>query len=190
MSVYGFVAWLPSFLVKQGMTIVQSLGFTTLMSFGSTAGALVGLVLADRVSRQKSMIGSCLMIMVLGTLYPMMRDTVAITGVGFSLITSIYMLVTIGLYAYVPELFPTELRLRGTGIAGMCGRGASISTPYLAVMLFERFGLEGVLSMVSGVLACLVAAILLLRVESGQRSLEDTVTEEPGLGAASAVAGE
>lgn len=31
-SVYGFVAWLPTFLVKQGMTIVQSLGFTTLMS--------------------------------------------------------------------------------------------------------------------------------------------------------------
>jgi putative MFS transporter len=184
MSVYGFVAWLPTFLVKQGMTIVQSLGFTTLMAFGSTAGALVGLVLADRVSRQKSMIGCCLAIIALGTLYPMMRDTVAITGVGFALITSIYVLVTIGLYAYVPELFPTELRLRGTGIAGMCGRGASISTPYLAVMLFERFGVQGVLLMVSGVLACLIVAILVLRVETGQRSLEDTVMDAATLGAA------
>jgi len=186
MSVYGFVAWLPTFLLKQGMTIVQSLGFTTLMSFGSTAGALVGMLLADRVSRQKSLIGSCLAIIALGTLYPMMRDTAAITVVGFSLITSIYVLVTIGLYAYVPELFPTELRLRGTGFAGMCGRGASISTPYLAVMLFERFGIQGVLLMVSGVLTCLIVAILALRIETGQRSLEDNNESSPGLTAATA----
>lgn len=190
MSVYGFVAWLPTFLIKQGMTIVQSLGFTTLMSFGSTAGALIGLLLADRVSRQKSMIGSCLAIMALGTLYPMMRDPAAVTAVGFALITSIYVLVTLGLYAYVPELFPTELRLRGTGVAGMFGRGASISTPYLAVMLFERFGLEGVLLMVSGVLACLIVAILLLRVETGQRSLEDMADDLPALAPLPAVAGE
>ncbi len=113
-----------------------------------------------------------------------MRDAASVTVVGFSLITSIYVLVTIGLYAYVPELFPTELRLRGTGIAGMCGRAASISTPYLAVMLFERFGLQGVLLMVSGILLCLIAAILALRVETGQRSLEDDFDPEPQLSAA------
>jgi MFS transporter, putative metabolite:H+ symporter len=175
-SVYGFVAWLPTFLVKQGMTIVQSLGFTTLMSFGSTAGALVGLLLADRFSRQKSLVVTCLAIIALGFVYPAMRDPAALTVVGFALITSIYVLVTIGLYAYVPELFPTELRLRGTGVAGMCGRAASISTPYLAVMLFERFGIQGVLLMVSAILVCLVAAILGLRLETGQRSLEDTLT--------------
>ena len=175
-SVYGFVAWLPTFLVKQGMTIVQSLGFTTLMSFGSTAGALVGLMLADRFPRQKSLVAICAAIIVLGVIYPAMRDPAALTVVGFALITSIYVLVTIGLYAYVPELFPTELRLRGTGISGMCGRAASISTPYLAVTLFERFGVQGVLTMVSGVLVCLVAAILALRLETGQRSLEDTAS--------------
>ncbi len=189
MSVYGFVAWLPTFLLKQGMTIVQSLGFTTLMSFGSTAGALVGLVLADRMSRQKSLVGSCVAIIMLGTLYPMMRDVVAVTTVGFSLITSIYVLVTIGLYAYVPELFPTELRLRGTGFAGMCGRAASISTPYLAIMLFERFGLEGVLLMVSGVLTLLIASILLLRIETGRQSLEGDIEPLPVLTAV-AVGGE
>ena len=186
-AVYGFVAWLPTFLVKQGMTIVQSLGFTTLMAFGSTAGALVGLLLADRFSRQKSLVVTCFTIMAFGFVYPMMRDPAAVTVVGFALITSIYVLVTIGLYAYVPELFPTELRLRGTGVAGMCGRAASISTPYLAVMLFERFGIQGVLWMVSGVLICLVAAILGLRLETGQRSLEDTLATAPS---EPAVAGE
>lgn len=183
-SVYGFVAWLPTFLVKQGMTIVQSLGFTTLMSFGSTAGAVVGMVLADRFPRQKTLVATCLAIIALGFIYPMTRDPAALTIVGFALITSIYVLVTIGLYAYVPELFPTELRLRGTGVSGMCGRAASISTPYLAVMLFERFGVQGVLLMVSGVLVCLIAAILGLRLETGRRSLEDNMaplTPEPAM---------
>lgn len=190
-SVYGFVAWLPTFLIKQGMTIVQSLGFTTLMSFGSTFGALIGLLIADHIPRQAAMVGSCVAIIVLGFVYPAMRDPAAVTVVGFALVSSIYALVTLGLYAYVPELFPTELRLRGTGIAGMCGRAASITTPYLAVVLFERFGIQGVLLMVSGVLMCLIAVILLLRIETGRHSLESILPisgpePEPGR----AVAGE
>jgi hypothetical protein len=48
-------------------------------------------------------------------------------------------------------------------------------------MLFERFGLEGVLLMVSGVLVCLIASILLLQIETGQRSLEDSTEPAPGL---------
>jgi putative MFS transporter len=172
MSVYGFVAWLPTFLVKQGMTIVQSLGFTTLMSFGSTAGALVGLLLADRVSRQFAMVGACVAIALLGLAYPHLHDGASITVVGFALITAIYTLVTIGLYGYIPELFPTEYRLRGTGISGMAGRAASISTPYLVVFLFQDFGLQGVLGMVIGILALLVCAVLALQVETGGLALE------------------
>ncbi|GJD52145.1 Inner membrane metabolite transport protein YdjE [Methylobacterium crusticola] len=172
-SVYGFVAWLPTFLVRQGMSVVQSLGFTTLMSLGSIAGALVGMALGDRISRQRSLVGTCLAIMALGVVYATLREPVEITVVGFCLVTSIYTLVTLGLYGYIPELFPTHLRLRGTGVAGMCGRAASIATPFLVVGLFEAFGLPGVLGLVGCVLAALVAAILVLRVETGGVSLDD-----------------
>jgi MFS transporter, putative metabolite:H+ symporter len=179
-SVYGFVAWLPTFFVRQGMTVVQSLGFTTLMAFGSVAGALVGMAVGDRLSRQWSIVGTCLAIMALGFTYPTLRDPVAITTVGFLLVTSIYVLVTLGLYAYIPELFPTPYRLRGTGVAGMCGRGASIATPYLTLGLYEAFGLHGVIGMVACVLVALIAAILLLRVETGGLSLDEGA---PPLGA-------
>ena len=181
-AVYGFVAWLPTFLVKQGLSVVQSLGFTTLMSFGSTAGALVGLALADRMPRQRLLVLSCVATAVLGLIYPTLREAVPVTIVGFALITSIYTLVTVGLYAYIPELFPTEYRLRGTGVAGVFGRAASISTPYLAVFLFGHFGLQGVLGFVIGVLALLVIAVLTLRVETGQSSLEQ-ISSEPEEGA-------
>ncbi len=180
LSVYGFVAWLPTFMLRQGMTIVQSLGFTTLMSCGSVAGALVGMAVADRAPRRWSLIATCAAIIALGTLYPTLRAPVAVAGTGFLLVSAIYTLVTLGLYAYVPELFPTEYRLRGTGVAGMAGRAASIATPFLAILLFERFGIEGVLGGVSLVLLALACAILLLRVETGQRSIDDAAPVAPG----------
>lgn len=173
MAVYGFVAWLPTFFVKQGLTVVQSLGFTLLMAFGAPGGAVVGYLLGDKLGRQKGLIVFSLATIVLGFIYPQMRDPLAISVVGFVLVTSIYTIVTLGLYGYIPELFPTAYRLRGTGFAGVCGRAASMSTPYLAVALFQHFGLSGVLAMVIGVLALLIVALLVLRVETNQQSLED-----------------
>lgn len=173
-SVYGFVAWLPTFMLKEGMTIVQSLGFTTLMSVGSVAGALVGMAVGDRFSRQRSLLASCAAIAALGLLYSTLRAPAEIALIGLALVTSIYTLVTLGIYAYVPELFPTEYRLRGTGVAGVCGRAASIITPYLAIYLFDNYGVRGVLWMVIIVLGALCTAILLLRVETAKMSLDES----------------
>jgi len=110
---------------------------------------------------------------VLGFIYPTLRDPAGIVVAGFALVTAIYTLVTLGLYAYVPELFPTEYRLRGTGVAGVCGRAASIATPYLAIGLFEEFGVRGVLWMVIVALLALSTAILTLRIETAKLSLDD-----------------
>ncbi|MYZ41536.1 MFS transporter [Schauerella aestuarii] len=171
-SIYGFVAWLPTFFVGQGLTVVKSLGFTTLMAFGAPGGALVGFFLGDRIGRRKGIIVFALAGIVLGLIYPHLRDVTAITVVGFSLITCLYTIVTLGMYGYIPELFPTQYRLRGTGISGMCGRAAAMATPYMVVVLFKSFGLTGVLGMVVGVLALMVIAMFLLRIETNQQALE------------------
>jgi MFS transporter, putative metabolite:H+ symporter len=180
-SVYGFVAWLPTFFVKEGLTVVQSLGFTTLMAFGAPGGALVGYLLGDRIGRKKGLVLFCVATIVLGSIYPQMRDPFAMATVGFALVTSIYTIVTLGLYGYIPELFPTAYRLRGTGFAGVCGRAASMSTPFLAVYLFQHFGLPGGLAMVMGILALLIIGVLALRVETSQQSLEDIRAPEVDL---------
>lgn len=172
-AVYGFVAWLPTFFVSEGLTVVKSLGFTTLMSFGAPAGALLGLAIADRLGRARGLVLFAVLAIVLGIIYPNMTSAVAITVVGFALVTCIYTIVTFGLFGYVPELFPTHLRLRGTGTAGVCGRLASMATSYLAVILFAQFGLMGVLVMVSSCLLLMALAILLLGVDTNQSTLED-----------------
>ena len=52
----------------------------------------------------------------------------------------IYVLVALLFGIYIPELFPTEVRLRASGIVNTLGRGATIVTPFLVVMLFEARG--------------------------------------------------
>lgn len=177
-TVYGFVAWLPVFFVKQGLTVVQSLGFTTLMAIGAPTGALVAYLLGDRIGRRRGLIVFSLITIALGVVYPQLRTDLAIRAVGFLLVTSIYTIVVLGLYAYIPELFPTAYRLRATGFTMVCGRAASMSTPFLSVYLFEHFGLSGVLGLVIGVLVLLLIGLLSLKVETNGQSLEDIGTAD------------
>lgn len=181
-SVHGFVAWLPTFMVSHGASVVQSLWFTTLMSFGSIAGSLIGIAVADRVPRRLSLTLSALTVMLFGCLYPMAGGSTLLPLVGFLLVSSIYAMTAVGLFSYIPELFPTAYRLRGTGFAGMCARAASMVTPYATVSLFAAFGLPGVLGMVFAVLLAMIVAIAWLGIETRGASLD--AAEDPATDAA------
>ncbi len=172
-GLYGFVAWLPTFFVAEGLSVVKSLGFVFFMSIGSPVGGLIGYVVADRWGRARSIVVASLISIALGWIYVTLRDATAIVMVGFGLVSALYTITTLGLFGYIPELFPTEVRLRGTGVAGTAGRASSIVTPYLALLLYQRFGVSGVISMVSLVLVVLCVAIVVLRVETSRQALED-----------------
>ncbi|ABE36709.1 sugar (and other) transporter family protein [Paraburkholderia xenovorans LB400] len=177
-ALYGFLSWIPTFLVKQGLEVSTSLGFATIIAFGGPLGVLAGLLFTDRVGRKKGLIGFAAVSAVLGVAYSHLQGQVLIGTVGFLVEGTIYGLATIGLYGFIPELFPTAIRLRGTGWCGVCSRGASIGMPYLTVMLFERFGVSGVTSMVAGVLLLLIVTVGLFSEETSQRSLESIALQD------------
>ncbi|MBU9271257.1 MFS transporter [Burkholderia gladioli] len=187
-GLYGFVAWLPTFFVAEGLSVVKSLGFVFFMSIGSPVGGLIGYVVADRWGRARSIVVASLISIALGWIYVTLRDATAIVVVGFGLVSALYTITTLGLFGYIPELFPTEVRLRGTGVAGTAGRASSIVTPYLALLLYQRFGVSGVISMVSLVLAVLCVAIAVLRVETSRQALEDIAPGDAADGSAAQAA--
>lgn len=187
-GLYGFVAWLPTFFVAEGLSVVKSLGFVFFMSIGSPVGGLIGYVVADRWGRARSIVVASLISIALGWIYVTLRDATAIVVVGFGLVSALYTITTLGLFGYIPELFPTEVRLRGTGVAGTAGRASSILTPYLALLLYQRFGVSGVISMVSLVLAVLCVAIAVLRVETSRQALEDIAPGDAADGSAAQAA--
>jgi putative MFS transporter len=170
--IYGFITWLPSFFVKQGLSIATSFNFTLIMSFGAPVGSAIGALTADRWGRRPTLIGASAVAIGFGAIYPFVTDPVLLPLVGLALTIPMYVLVALLFGIYIPELFPTEVRLRASGICNTFGRGATIVTPFLVVRLFTDHGVVGVLAMMIGLLCVLILTVAVLGIEPRRRSLE------------------
>ena len=175
---YGFVTWLPVFFIKQGLSIATSFGYSLLMALGAPIGSAIGALTADRWGRKPTIIGASLISVVLGILYPLISDPILLPAVGFALTVPIYVLVALLFGIYIPELFPTEVRLRASGIVNTLGRGATIITPFLVVTLFEARGVAGVMALMIGLLVLQIITVWALGIEPRHRSLEELKGEE------------
>jgi MFS transporter, putative metabolite:H+ symporter len=175
---YGFVTWLPVFFIKQGLSVATSFGYSLVMALGAPIGSAIGALTADRWGRKPTIIGASALAVVLGTIYPMISDPVALPAVGFALTIPIYVLVALLFGIYIPELFPTEVRLRASGIVNTLGRGATIVTPFLVVMLFEVRGVAGVMALMISLLLVQIVTVWALGIEPRHRSLEELKGDE------------
>jgi putative MFS transporter len=101
--------------------------------------------------------------------------------VGFALTVPIYILVAVLFGIYIPELFPTEVRLRASGICQTFGRGATIVTPFIVVSLFQSHGISGVLVLMIGLLAVQIIVVAILGIEPRSRRLEELMEAETGI---------
>ena len=176
---YGFVAWLPTFFVRQGLSIAQSSGFALLMGLGAPVGSGIGALTADRWGRKPTIICASLAAAALALVYPTVSDPVLLTLVGFALTIPIYVLVALLFGIYIPELFPTEVRLRASGICNTLGRGATVVTPFLVVWLFGAYGIAGVLDLMIGLLVAQSLVVLLFGLETRNRRLETLSSDPP-----------
>jgi putative MFS transporter len=175
---YGFVTWLPVFFIKQGLSVATSFGYSLLMALGAPIGSAIGAFTADSWGRKPTIIGASIITVALGIIYPMISDPVLLPAVGFALTVPIYVLVALLFGIYIPELFPTEVRLRAAGIVNTLGRGATIVTPFLVVMLFEARGVAGVMSLMIGLLVIQIITVWALGIEPRHRSLEELKGED------------
>jgi MFS transporter, putative metabolite:H+ symporter len=173
--IYGFVTWLPTFFVQQGRSITASFDYSLLMSLGAPIGSAIGAFTSDSWGRKPTIIGASLVTIAAGSIYPFIQNPAALVIAGFVLMIPIYVLVTMGFAIYIPELFPTEVRLRASGICNSFGRGATIVTPFLVVALFRPYGVGGVLGLMIGLLIIQIFAVLLFGVEPKRRRLEEIV---------------
>ncbi len=174
--IFGFVTWLPTFFVQQGLSITRSFTYTLVIVLGSPIGCALGAFGADYLGRRRSIILSALATIVLGGIYPFMATPAAILSVGFLLIVAIYVQVAILFGVYTPELFPTEVRLRANGICNTLGRAATIASPFIVVMLFKSYGVAGVLSLMIGLLIIQIVTVAVWGIEPAQRRLEELDT--------------
>ena len=170
-SLYGFIGWLPTFFVKSGYSVVSSLQYTTLMALGGPVGAFIGWVLVDSVGRKPAVVGSSIVAAVCGVAYAFAGDGMALMAVGFALVTAVYVMFTVGAQ-FVPELFPTSHRLRGTGVCATAGRLGTASVQFIVIAVFGLAGLPGVLAILVGLLLFQAVIMGTFGVETKGRALE------------------
>ena len=176
--IFGFVTWLPTFFVRQGLTIAQSFGYTLVIVLGSPIGCAIGAFSADALGRRRTILAASAATVLFGAIYPFVAEPALLLSVGFLLIVAIYVQVAVLFGVYTPELFPTEIRLRAVGLCNTLGRAATIVSPFVVVWLFGRYGVGGVLGLMIGLVLVQVIAVAGWGVEPAGRRLEEI--GEPG----------
>ena len=179
-GLYGFVQWLPTFLVKRGMDVATSLAFSTILSFGGIIGSAIALLFADRVRHRTGIVCASLVAATMGCVLPFTGNGALFLFVGFCLVSAIYANNAFGFVAHVPELFPTEYRLRGTGLCITVGRLATSAIQSLVVMTFAWGGLTGVVVTLSAVFVLQAALVGAFDIDTRRRSLEEIGAVQEG----------
>jgi MFS transporter, putative metabolite:H+ symporter len=175
--IFGFVNWIPTFFVQQGLSITRSFAYALVIALGAPLGCALGAFSTDRLGRRACIIGASILTIVMGAIYPFVATPAVLLGVGLLLIVGIYILTSILYGVYTSELFPTEIRLRANGICNMFGRGATIITPFIVVALFRGYGVAGVLALMIGLLIVQIVVVAMWGIEPARRGLEELDTE-------------
>jgi putative MFS transporter len=177
--IFGFVTWLPTFFVQQGRSIASSLGYSLIISLGAPLGTALGAFTADSWGRKPTIVGASLLTIVIGSIYPFVDTPAVLLLVGFLLMIPIYVLVAVLFAVYIPELFPTEVRMRASGICNTFGRGATILTPFIVVALFKAYRVTGVVGFLIALLIAQIFIVIKFGVEPKKKGLEEIDPELP-----------
>jgi len=117
-------------------------------------GGIFGLMVVDRVARRRFLIGSFALAattMMILALWPRLPTDFIILL--FAVFAGTLSAASILVYVYLPELFPTDLRASGIGLASATSRiGAAIST-FLLPLVVSHIGIHAALGACFAVLA-------------------------------------
>jgi putative MFS transporter len=170
--VFGFITWLPTFFIRQGMTMVEAFHFALVMALGAPLGAFLASLAADRLGRKPTVILACVAAMAIAYIYPDIKEPMMLPLAGLALTAPIFALMAMLFGIYIPELFPTEVRLRAAGICNTFGRGATIFTPFGVISMFDNHGISGVTTAMIGLLGVLGVVVAIFGSESRERRVQ------------------
>lgn len=169
---YTLINWLPTIFMTQGINLKDSIVLNTMSMFGAPFGIFIAMLVMDRIPRKVMGSGLLILIAGLGYFYSLQTSLNMITIIGFFLITFVYMYVCYASAVYVPEIWPTEAKLRGSGVANSVGRVSGILSPYVVASLLDSKGVTGVFMLLGGVAIVVALVIVTMGIETKGASVE------------------
>lgn len=168
---YGFANWVPTLLIKQGITVTTSLGYTTVIALAAPIGPLLGLLFADRFERKHVIIVMAGVNIVCGLLFSQASSTVAIIALGIAL-TLAGNTISYTYHTYQQELFPTGIRARAVGFVYSWSRFSAIWNAFLIAFMLQNFGVTGVFIFIGAAMAVVMLVIGLMGPHTSGLELE------------------
>ncbi|MDE1951492.1 MAG: MFS transporter [Betaproteobacteria bacterium] len=168
---YGFVAWVPTLLVKHGFSVVHSLTFASVIAVCNPLGAILASYLVERFERRWFITVDGILIAAFGLGFGLSFQPEAILVFGGLVMLSIQAM-AVGLYTYTPEMFPTDVRSTGMGLTYGVGRLANVLGPFVVSTLFEAYGYGSVFIYIAACWLVVSAVVGLFGTSTTGRSLE------------------
>ncbi|KDB07485.1 General substrate transporter [Burkholderia sp. lig30] len=158
---YGFANWVPTLLIKQGITVTTSLMYSSVIALAAPVGPLIGLAIADRFERKTVIVAMAGMAIVCGLLFSQTSAAalLIVLGIGLTLANNI---MSYSYHAYQAELFPTAIRARAVGFVYSWSRFSAIFTSFVIAAVLKGFGTTGVFMFIAGAMVIVIAAIGLM----------------------------
>jgi putative MFS transporter len=142
------------------------------------AGAITGLLIIDRLRRRTFLIGSFCLAAASMLVLTLWRDVPLIPMIVlFSLFACVLSAASNLVYVYLPELFPTDLRASGIGLAIAASRIGSALGTFLLPVVVARYGVRAALAACVIVLG--IGAAICLRWAPETRNLGFQALDEP-----------
>jgi len=138
------------------------------------AGGVAGMLVADRLSRRRFLIGSFATAATTMLLLTVWRTAPAVAvTILFALFAGILSAASNLVYVYLPELFPTELRASGIGLSSAVSRIGSAVSTFLLPIVVATYGIRAALSACVAVLAIGAAICQRWAPETGELRLTE-----------------
>lgn len=171
-SYYGIFTWLPSLLVKQGYSIVQSFEYVLVMILAQLPGYIAAAWLVEKLGRKWTLAGFIGLCAISAYFFGQANTVTLIMFWGC--LMSFFNLGAWGvLYTYTPEQYPTNIRAFGSGWASAIGRMGGIVAPLVVTqMMVQSNGFNHVFMMFTAVLLAVALVILVLGEETKGKTLE------------------
>ncbi|SFU20569.1 MFS transporter [Paraburkholderia aspalathi] len=158
---YGFANWVPTLLIKQGITITTSLMYSSVIALAAPIGPVIGLFIGDRFERKTVIVVMAAVNIVCGLWFSQASGAVLLVSLGVCL-TLAGNIISYSFHAYQTELFPTSIRARAVGFVYSWSRFSAIFTAFLIAAVLKQFGTTGVFAFIAGAMLIVMLAIGLM----------------------------
>jgi putative MFS transporter len=170
-ALYGYISWMPTFLVTQGISVTRSLGYTLGMALVAPFGGLLCMSFADKFERKWQIVGSALAIASVGIVFANSRNPwVIVPAGGFELLSAAVL--SFNFHAYQAELFPTRIRVLAIGFVYSWSRWSAFFASLVVGWVLGKYGAPVVFVLFTLSMLLVALSIGALGPNTKQRSLE------------------